>query len=316
MDMQIGFDFGSAKVNTQKILEKGAWGRPEFTVPQIEELLRSARNVLAREKLPEPLASIYASGLSRHEDRLFKAKSSPNPFGRKSEQGHPLAPSEAAVVLLEDSTVDFLIKACIANNGRTVNGIRHIAHNNVPDLLGYSSFGLYLTGVGTIDITAWPGHKFHVIHWPYEENVMLPHYEDSMAVIEASYKLWHNVYSAEKISGAKKWGTNLPIFSADGRDMIINAMSSKNSGRQGRAWTFVPESEWDGESFDHAGIMGLYDAEKVQRGDLRGLAVLIKGKRCVIDGAVLVHDASGQAYLSDFTQQGEEEMPEEDDVFA
>jgi hypothetical protein len=60
-----------------------------------------------------------------------------------------------------------------------------------------------------------------------------------------------------------------------------------------KGWTFVPEHQWSGPIRSYKEQIRAFDLGIVERGDLRGVAVLVGGARCVIDGVALIYDPDG-----------------------
>jgi hypothetical protein len=281
MAQQIGFLFDDVLASNPDERPDGSWNGAPTTALEVRAVLAKAQGVVGAVRGPfEPL---FAQGVEKASEF----------YGNLSEDKHDSVFRQKIELDVDQVTAEEFSSACEKHSGKMVDGVRHKASSQHVQFLGNSNYAMYLPGVGTITLTVWPRQQaFQMTFAPWEERVMFSCFKDAMPAVQASYRLWSSKYAGPAID-CEKWQTNLPTFQIGDRRYISSCRMYSARGISTKGWTFVPEHQWSGPIRSYKEQIRAFDLGIVERGDLRGVAVLVGGARCVIDGVALIYDPDG-----------------------
>lgn len=275
MSEQIGFIFSDVlRVNPDERAD-GSWIDPFFTNAGGLAFVESALALVA--ELKSEFATYFRSGLqgvtwfSSSVDRATERI-----LGRRVN------------LSCNADVANAFVAACRRHHGENVDGISYKAREKYFDAIGYASYGIFVSQIGTLQLDRWISGAWRLTFTPYESRFMHNSFQDNLPMAEASEEQWRPSYTGHAID-CKLWEYNIPTAQVRDRRYVITGTFGGKL-RHTIGWTFVPQGEWGGPVRSYKEQHEATEKGIVERGDLRGVAVLVNGVRCVIDGACLLKD--------------------------
>lgn len=123
-----------------------------------------------------------------------------------------------------------------------------------------------------------------------------PSYLDGAPRFEVPARLWRALYVGHTIAEAHDKPAGVRAFTFQGRRYVIKGTRSKGQYIDAGAWSIVAASDWRGPSYTYRELCRAWDDGRKERGDSRGLVVLIGGQRCALDGYALFVDHNDDSW--------------------
>lgn len=210
-----------------------------------------------------------------------------------------------------------LIAHCIANDGRTVDGVEYKVRAR-PSWWSTEidvSVGMYVANVGSIVMSrnysrngTWYNLSFRLIerHAHFMETYM-----DDAEYAYCSEAVWGPAYSAQIISENASKIPSVRTFKFQGREYTNTGGSHCGNHSQCSAWSIVSTADWNGETYSYDQLVKAWDRGAAQRGDMRGLLVRVRGQLCVLEKPMRVYDDQPREIV--FASADDEEESNGDD---
>lgn len=276
---QQGFDFGESTV----VFEEHpacCWNDPIYTSDEYQQLLSTAEEGAA--KLPGILGALFQTGIERvklsHAEQVIR-------MGEGAASPHRLWGKTDYKVSL-----DVLNQCCESANSLQAETILRMSFH-------CTTTAIHIKNVGTLVAHVWPGRVPSLQYVPWRATALNPSYRDNRVRHQLNEKVWMKACCCEGLSRAESDIAKVPSFAYLGRSYICTGVWSHGSLRACDGWTFLPLSDWQWSTFSYSELRQAWDAGTVERGDMRGLLVMVRGTRCVIDGFAEFFDPCSKFYL-------------------
>lgn len=294
---QIGFSFFDDAAPAYTADPAGTWLNPEFTFSEYTKFFEVADTVLL--SIVGPARSLFTKALAM-------AKSNLKDMADGQLEADEKFSLQCGKFACTDEELQALLNHCNVMAGKTFPGIEYKART--------ASYGhnaaMFVENLGTLEVIAWHNGGAAIFYYPYRDSFFFPSYRDNQPRTFASYKLWGNAYSAQKLAESGTGVASVPTFTVNGREYICTAMAYKGQLRECTAWTFCALSDWSGPTYNYQSLIKAFDNGSKERGDERGMMIRVRGQLCVIDGAAEFFDDTGAEY--EFAPSAEDAADEED----
>ncbi|MDR1709124.1 MAG: hypothetical protein LBS70_05330 [Candidatus Accumulibacter sp.] len=148
----------------------------------------------------------------------------------------------------------------------------------------------YFRDAGTLTARVWRGHFFLVEYCPWRDVFFAESFLDAMKEFEAPYALWGEACCAQTLAYSGDGVARVPTFRIAGREYVNDGISSYGAYAECHGWTFRALADWKGPTYSHLSQCRAWVEGRTERGDRRGLVVMVRGAPCVLDGVVRVFD--------------------------
>ena len=291
MTDQIGLDFGQecpAPVSVED--PPGSWTRPEFTTAQYEVLFEQAR--LAMPEVFTEVRPLFESGLeharSVHGQILERGKS------RDVETGDRRYSLWRTAIDVKESTLQGFIQHCqsMIDGNWDSPGIEYKQRQD----LSHFTVAMYWAYIGSVIVRIWDADNIAVDFVLGKDAFFLKSYRDEECREHRAHLLRapECVFEGQGVSQAlsesgDKIAAVMP-FSFEGREYIKTGATYSARVHSCNAWTFCAQADWRGHTYGYRNLLQAWDEGRKQRGDFRGLQVLVRGQAVVLDAFVLFMD--------------------------
>lgn len=283
---QLGFDLGAA----EEVYRAAAPGTWLGEVLPLEDAIVRLEQVVAQgfDDIPQAVRAMYAEGVEcllselRREDAVFGL------LCRDRSPAIPLDAAEDAIATFEEHC-----RAVMAQPGahpRQCAKSRFARH--------YSTTALHCDGFGSLVLTRWGETRHELVFHMGRSLVFLDSYRDHLQRHKVPMQIWAPAYSADKIAYSPKGPAGVATFNYGGRGYVNDGMFHCGEYSECEGWSFVPLSQWQGETFTYEEQCRAWDSGALERGDRRGLVVSVRGVKCVLDGALVFFDDTGSYSLA------------------
>ena len=277
------------------------WNAPHFSTQEYQAIFHKAEIVIG---LLEPgLRTVFLQGLATaklvHDDMMGRRVFS-------EDQKYALWRTD---IKPASSALDQFIQVSSMALANKQAGIE-VKKRNTRRML---CFGVYIPDAGSVVVRIWPNAGCGIDYHVYRDPFFNISYLDEMREIEAPYSMWGHAYCADKIAYSDESVPSVPTFILNGREYIHTGGMSSGSYQECKALTFRPLEGWNSETYTYRNQCRAWDEGLKERGDQRGLVVSVRGRKCVVDGAVLVFDNNvvrSYAYEADSDCEEEIELDE------
>lgn len=305
--MQNGFLFDEVEDAISDSEAGQRWNAPHFTTKEYQAIFCKADTVVG--SLESRLRAVFLQGLATaklvHEDMI----------GRRifaEDQKYALWRTD---IKIASSVLDQFIQVSSAALANKQMGIE-VKKRNTRRML---CFGVYIPDAGSVVVRIWPNAGCGIDYHVYRDPFFNVSYLDDMREIEAPLTMWEHAYCADKIAYSDESVPSVPTFTLNGREYIHTGGMSSGSYQECKALTFRPLEGWKGDTYTYRSQCRAWDDGLKERGDQRGLVVSVRGRKCVVDGAVVVFDNNvvrSHSYVYEADSDCDEEEIELDEVEA
>lgn len=281
----------------------GSWSNPKFTLMQWQSLLVAATTAL--DTVDAAVQPLFAQGLVDAKVRLQEMVD--------------------AGVPLSDDTTFALWRPRFRPSERDINRfIEHCsamapaaAHSGVEykvreTMEGALTFGMYVPHAGSVIIRRWSSAGIGVDFRLTRDAFFLDSYRDDVPAIEAPYLQWAAVDNRSLLLQSHTWAPEVKTFVIEGVRLVNCGVLGFGSYRECDAWAFVSRSQWRGPVYSPQSQEVAADTGRIERGDRRGLLVLVDHEPCILVQRVRVYDSA----VPKDVDWPEPEGPEFDDLDA
>ena len=285
MDNQLGFDFvGNTSASVLALLSQGSWLTRKFTRSEYEVKFAKAEAVLLG--LSGVVRAMFAQGLERSKEIFTQRQTGSRQCGE--DEAFDLLRSDFEP---DSDTVTEFMQFCFAQGEKRPRGIEI----KTRDQAGMTTAGVFIEDFGSVILRLWPDVDCMSVDFSFYRNpFFLESFRDAMPRIAAPVSIWGGFYCADKLAFSGAGVASVKAFALSGRLYINHGTSGRGSYRECSALTFCPLSDWRGETFSYQTQCKAWDDGRLERGDRRGLIVLVNGQKCVIDSQAIVFDENAK----------------------
>lgn len=291
MDMQFGFDFEIDFARSFAEHAPGTWNRPMIELEQFRAVLDNADAPVAR--IAGPARALFRLAIDAAKVQLATDEWT---LRTGKVQFHDVQ------VDVPDDHIGLFIAHCVGMQGSDFYGIQYKVRQGLDVIAG-----MYLDKVGTLVAYKWKGGQTRLAFQPFRATLFLDSYADHRPVIELPYAIWHKSYCADKLCNAQTKLANVQPFMYQGRKYVVTGGSSHHNVAVYDGWRLCALADWKGPTYTYASHGVAANEGKVERGDHRGLIVLVRGQKYVMESGAVFHDQN-----VDFRKAWEQD-PEKDE---
>lgn len=305
--MQIGFDFSDTLTPAFTEQPAGTWLRPRFARDELAAELDRVREAV--QSIAGPARPLFEQGIVVCSDWLASIRYT-------HDVSIPLnwfTPQPEAVAAF--------VRHCDTFAGSEFTSSAPTIEYKVMVEPEAKHYGMFVEGVGSLIVTtrgSYPNTtRISAEYLPYRDDFFFAGYRDNAAIIEASCAVWCDAYCADKIAFAPSGVASVPTFIANGREHIMTSIGYHGTYAIGKAWTFCRFADWHAPAYAYREHCEATDRGRIERGDYRGMIVMVRGQKCVIDGFAWTVGADLKSYTPTYSSEedGQTDMhdPEGDD---
>jgi hypothetical protein len=278
MSDQLGFSF--ADDSRPNLVEDapGTWEDPQFTADEYRARLARARALLPT--LAEPVRDFFEHALTIGEAEL------------EEQLGHYAPEPDDRFSLwrchfdVSAQDVTTFARHCAAMAGGAPAGHEY---RTGPQRYGEESAGMYVEGIGSLVLRRWAEDNCAADFDLWRSTYFLRSYDDDAPRIRLGEAAWRPAYAAQRIAEGRGIAS-VPTFVYAGREYTNMGGTYSSSLSECQAWTFVPLADWVGPTYTYQDKNRAYDEGRKERGDCRGLLVLVRGQQCVLESVAVFYD--------------------------
>lgn len=252
----------------------GTWSETVYhTYEEYEHMLREAEQGICA--LPMLLRLVYAQGIEVFRDNLPVKRVAGPAFCRP-----------ASVAVTAASFEEILALASVPVAGIEVK--------QVKTGLGVK-IGVHVAGVGSLLIRqeVLPVPSMSAYFTLGRDRIFLASYMDTAMAYELPAQIFKAAMSAHLIGGVDGKPVNVRTFEYGGREYVTTQLVYRGAYCEGRAWRVASLADYHGQTYTHAGLLDAYNAGTIERGDHRGLVVMVRGQVCVLCTCAQFYDLNG-----------------------
>lgn len=291
MDMQFGFDFEIDFARSFAEHAPGTWNPEMIELQAFHTLLNEADAPVAR--IAGPARALFRLAIDAAKVQLANDE-----WTRRSGK----VQFHAVPVDVPVDHIELFIAHCIGMQGSDFYGIQYKVRQGLDVVAG-----MYLDKVGSLVAYKWKGGQFRLSFTPYRDTLFLDSYRDNRPVIELPYALWHKSYCADKLCNAHNKLANVQPFEHQGRKYVVTGGSSFHNVAVYDGWRLCALADWKGPTYTYASHGVAANEGRTERGDHRGMIVLVRGQKFVMESGAVFHDQN-----VDFRKAHEQDFEDEE----
>ncbi|MDR0275567.1 MAG: hypothetical protein LBI48_09565 [Burkholderiaceae bacterium] len=265
----------------------GRWREPELTLPQLRAALSRAQAALP--DVPEAVREPFSWALEAFRIRLGTQMQQLAERKRPVAEDQPFPYRNLCATLsetvLSGPEISRLMTLARQHDLAGVEIRTH--HNCIVDIAAF-----YVPNVGTLELRHWPScRERHANYAPVRTVAVQESYRDNRPGIALPYAIWRHACCMTHLSEARDGIADVPTFAHGGREYTVTAITLGQPLMQADAWTITPAGLWRGAAYNYSQLLAAYDAGNLERSDLRGQLVRVRGRLCVLEALTVLHDA-------------------------
>ena len=305
---QTGFDFGSNQAPALAEDPPGTWLEPSWPSEEYRLYLVAAEQALpATHALLQPL---FRTAIDQARSHLCDLDET------CEDDGGGFSLPRVALDIDTDMWCRF-VQGCTYTE---LAGAETVArHGEICDI-----FAAHVAGVGTLVARRWTRDSYALDYEVGRGIELRTSFSDGAPQYVLPATLWWPCYSAQRLAEAGEQPAHVHTVMRQGRRYVIDGTHSHRGRSEGHAWAIATADEWRGPTYSYRTQCKSWDEGRAERGDRRGLRVMVDKQLCVLSSYALfvdpndTHvtvDATGLQTAEDSTG-AEDERESEDDADA
>lgn len=261
----------------------GTWTTPQFTLMQWQSMLVAATTALAG--VDDAALPLFAQGLADTKARLQEMIDAGMPMA--ADTTFPLwrprfRPAE--------SDINRFVAHCAEMAPSAATGV--ITYKVRETLEGALTFGMFVPHAGSVIVRRWSSAGIGVDFRLTRDTFFLDSYRDDVPAVEVPYAEWAAADNRSVIVQSHTWAPEVKTFIADGVRLVNCGVLGFGHYRECDAWAYVSRTQWTGPVYSRQSQDVAADTGRLERGDRRGLQVLVDHEPCVLVQRVRVYDSA------------------------
>ena len=151
---------------------------------------------------------------------------------------------------------------------------------------------IFVDDAGTLTVRRWAVDNFSAQYAPYKTTDFLESYQDDIPRVALSSKIWGAGNNCQRLAESGDGIASLTAFEYNGRLYCGNGGSFSGAGGETTGWRLTSLLDWQGPTYTYSSALKAFDSGCKERGDLRGLVVLVNRQKCVFELATLFYETS------------------------
>lgn len=274
MDMQFGFDFEIDFARSFAEHAPCTWNRPMIGMEKFRAVLDNAATPLAR--IAGPARALFRMAIDAAIVKLATDECTLRTGTLQFDEVTLDVPNEQ---------IELFIAHCIGMQGSDFYGIQYKVRQGLNTYAG-----MYIDNVGSLVAYKWKGGSTRLSYQPVRSTLFLDSYADHRPVIQLPYSVWHKSYCADKLCNSGRKLTNVQPFVYQGRQYVVTGGMSHRNVAVYDGWRLCALADWKGPTYSYESHGAAASAGKVERGDHRGMIVLVRGQKFVMESGAVFHD--------------------------
>lgn len=275
MDMQFGFDFDVDFSRTFAEHAPGTWLTPRYPVGHFKAVMENADAAVSR--IAGPARPLFRLALDAARKTVAKWE------GEAFRVGNEYTFSENVDV--PDEQIELFIAHCTGMQSIYFESIQYKVRKGLDTMAG-----MYLDGVGTLIANKWRSGGMRLTFYAHRDELFLDSYMDDRPVYHHPYRFWHASYAAQKLAESGKKMATVKPFLFQGRQYIVTGGSSHKGKAVYCGWRLCALADWKGPTYSYATQGDAVNQGRLQRSDHRGVIVLVRGVKYVIESGAVFYD--------------------------
>jgi hypothetical protein len=288
----VSFDFNDAICPIAAEDPPGTWLHTALTVAQYRQHIREAKAATAR--LDPRLQPLFSEGIEELERRLESIRDDGNAFALF-----------AICVEVSPDGWEAFAKACESESSAGLETrVRHGTWS--------TTYALYVPQVGSLVADRWH-HGSGLSYQVGRAADLRQSFVDGAPQFEVPARRWRPLYTGHIIAEAHDKPASVRAFTFQGCRYAITSTVSKGRYWEASAWTIGAGADWHGPTYTYAQQCCAWDGGRKERGDQRGLEVIVRGQHCVLDRYTRLVDPNDDSY-ADTDAECEDETTQTDEL--
>lgn len=278
MNQQMGLGLFDGPATDFTEQPAGYWLPPEQTEAHWRQVLDRA--ALRLQGLAGPARALMRLGLAALEAQLAGERRA---LGLGTEDAFPL---RAISLEVSPEALEAFLAHVATFLGSAHPGIAyaHSAHRYIE------RWAMHVHELGTLLYRRWASGEADLSFMPWRAAMFLGSYRLRIEPHPCPMSVWSSAYCADKLAMAGDGRASVPTFAHQGREYLNDASLFAPDYAECEGWSFRLLKDWPGPTYTYASQCRAWDEGRLERGDRRGLVVLVRGRECVLDGVVVFFD--------------------------
>lgn len=265
---QAGFDFGDSPETAFNEDPPGTWLDPRWSSAAYRTYFKTARQRLAA---AHPLLrSFYRAAIDQAIAHLKELDQTIEDDGAEFTLPRIALHAELAVW-------QRFAEGCAQD---ALDGAETIARQND----GCAVFAAHVEAVGSLIARRWSADSFALDYQVGRDPDLRTSFNEDAPTYPLPEALWHPYYAGHRLAEAGDRPAHLRAFSFQARRYVVTGMHSRGGRSTANAWSIVAETAWCGPNYTYRSQYRAWDEGRKERGDERGLRVVVDRLPCVLDG--------------------------------
>lgn len=270
---QIGLDLFDAPRDHQEEAP-GVWLDPTWPASEYRRYLTGA--VVQLEQAPAALRPFYAAALALASASLHELDESIEDAG----DGFPLGSIDLAI---DEATWRSIAEDCARSPWAGIECVvRRSMHCEV--------FATHIEGLGSLVGRRWGDDSRAIDYQVGRDYELRCSYSDDTKVHRAPATEWRRFYAGQALAEAGAGVAHIKALTHQGRRYVVSGVQELRRRSQGEAWSITRADTWRGPTYSYRTQVKAWDEGRVERGDRRGLVVMVDRQTCVLDEFALFVD--------------------------
>lgn len=275
---QDSFDFGCSVVESPFLVDQaGTWSMPKWNLVEMRKALELAQTTLEA-GIVGATRILFELGVRAAWRELHRTEK------LHSENSETLIYSPHASVIAAEADILRFIGLCDGGSyGDTISTRRRFT-------MARNVWAMYIDGAGTVVVSQFFANEYVVRYFPWQSYEMRDSYLDDAVYVSMASDNWlgqtQQMNIAENSSVAAKVSTLL----VDGVEWVCCGSGNARGSDFCDAWSVVPLDDWGGVVHTYSERKAAWDAGSVQRGNMCGVVVIVRGQKAVLSKPAFFFD--------------------------
>jgi hypothetical protein len=273
---QAGFDFGSPNEAGFAEDPPGTWLEPSWSSETYRSYFTTAEQALLT--TPALLQPLFRDAIEQARSHLCDLDETCEDDG----SGFSL-PRIALDIDVEADAWRLFVRGCTDSE---FAGVETVARQG--DVCAI--FAAHVAGIGSLVARRWSANSFALDYEVGRAIGLRVSFSDSIAQHMLSAAVWRPYNAAQRVAESSERPASVRALTHQGRRYVVTGVHSHRGRSEGSAWMIVAANEWLGPTYNYRAQCKCWDEGRTERGDRRGLLVIVDKQLCVLSSPALFLD--------------------------
>jgi hypothetical protein len=182
--------------------------------------------------------------------------------------------------------------------------------------MGCEVFAAHIEGVGSLVGRRWSNDSRAIDYQVGRDCELRRSYSDDTKMHIVAAAEWRRFYAGQALAEAGAGVAHVKALAYQGRRYVISGVRGFRRRCEGEAWSITRAEAWRGPTYSYRSQVKAWDEGRRERGDRRGLVVMVDRQTCVLDGFALFvdDDDTGETTGASSSDEGGEGECDGDDA--